>query len=1039
MKMKRLGWLLVVTSACLLGACSRGEQVSVKELAAHFADPPRESRPMVWWHWMNGNITKDGIRKDLEWMDRAGIRGFHHFDAALQTPQVVDNRLIYMTPEWKDAFRYALEVADSLDMEVGIASSPGWSHSGGPWVEKKDAMKKVVWRELLLDGGTHFEGPLPEPFTDPCFFQNAKALEYLEVKAPEEGVYEDIAVLALRLPEEDKPLVPASIRTSGGIFSYDILNDGDLSTGSKVEAKNGACWIEYSFVEPVTVRSLVVADQGGRGPISFKADGQEVASFPLSAVSEQTLNFEPVTARTFRLDITLIPRSMLLQLLGLNPAEGGIGLTEFRLSGVSRVNRAEAKAAFTNLEKLHEYVTLPDGIDYPSEVIDLTNNYKDGILTWDVPEGNWKVFRFGWSLTGKMNAPAPAEATGLEVDKLDPDAWEGYFRQYLEMYKDAAGGSLDKIDYMLNDSWEAGCANWTLSLPEEFKARRGYDLLPWMPALAGHIVGSAEATEKFLLDWRVTLEELLTENFDRLTDLLHSYGLKGRYSESHEGGRAMVADGMDIKRRADIPMSAIWTPGVMMGSPIVTALADMRESSSVAHIYGQRFVAAESMTAVGMNGQAYSYYPGNLKPVVDLEFASGVNRIIVHESAHQPLDDYCPGVSLSITGQWFNRHETWAEQAKPWTDYLARTSYLLSEGRNVADFLVYYGEDTNITARYADGEIGLPKGYNYDFVNPYALLNIIEYKKGCFVAPSGNSWRVLVLDADFISDKIQQRLDAWKAAGARICTLNELDCSGIAPDVETSADIRYVHRSVRDGEIYWISKPSDEFETVTLSLRTNSLIPSVWDAETGEIHAVGYTAQNGRTVVEIPMTPNDAKFIVFSRKSLWKMDETICEGNEQKTLEGPWHVSFQEGRGAPAMAEFVSLMSLTDSEDPGIKYFSGTASYSKTFELADAPEKIVLDLGDVQNIAEVIVNGRSVRTLWKTPYSVDVTSYVHLGENELEIRVTNLWPNRLIRDAQLPEQERLTHITYPFYGPDDPLRPSGLIGPVTLVESKDNY
>lgn len=1024
---------MVVTSACLLGACSRGEQVSVKELAVHFADPPRESRPMVWWHWMNGNITKDGIRKDLEWMDRAGIRGFHHFDAALQTPQVVDNRLIYMTPEWKDAFRYALEVADSLDMEVGIASSPGWSHSGGPWVEKKDAMKKVVWRELLLDGGTHFEGPLPEPFTDPCFFQNAKALEYLEVKAPEEGVYEDIAVLALRLPEEDKPLVPASIRTSGGIFSYDILNDGDLSTGSKVEAKNGACWIEYSFVEPVTVRSLVVADQGGRGPISFKADGQEVASFPLSAVSEQTLNFEPVTARTFRLDITLIPRSMLLQLLGLNPAEGGIGLTEFRLSGVSRVNRAEAKAAFTNLEKLHEYVTLPDGFDYPSEVIDLTNNYKDGILTWDVPEGNWKVFRFGWSLTGKMNAPAPAEATGLEVDKLDPDAWEGYFRQYLEMYKDAAGGSLDKIDYMLNDSWEAGCANWTLSLPEEFKARRGYDLLPWMPALAGHIVGSAEATEKFLLDWRVTLEELLTENFDRLTDLLHSYGLKGRYSESHEGGRAMVADGMDIKRRAEIPMSAIWTPGVMMGSPIVTALADMRESSSVSHIYGQKYVAAESMTAVGLNGQAYSYYPGNLKPVVDLEFASGVNRIIVHESAHQPLDDYFPGVGLSITGQWFNRHETWAEQAKPWTDYLARTSYLLSEGRNVADFLVYYGEDTNITARYAGGEIGLPKGYNYDFVNPYALLNVIEYKKGCFVAPSGNSWKVLVLDADFISDKIQQRLDAWKAAGARICTLNELDCSGIAPDVETSTDIRYVHRSVRDGDIYWISKPSDEFETVSLSLRTSGLIPSVWDAETGEIHAVSYTAQNGRTVVEIPMTPNDAKFIVFSRKSLWKMDETICEGNEQKTLEGPWHVSFQEGRGAPAMAEFVSLMSLTDSEDPGIKYFSGTASYSKTFELADAPEKIVLDLGDVQNIAEVIVNGRSVRTLWKTPYSVDVTSYVHLGENELEIRVTNLWPNRLIRDAQLPEQERLTHITYPFYGPDDPLRPSGLIGPVTLV------
>lgn len=1029
----RLGWLLVVASACLLGACSRGEQVSVKELAAHFADPPRESRPMVWWHWMNGNITKDGIRKDLEWMDRAGIRGFHHFDAALQTPQVVDNRLIYMTPEWKDAFRYALEVADSLDMEVGIASSPGWSHSGGPWVKQKDAMKKVVWREMQLPGGSHFEGPLPDAFTDPCFFQNAKALEYLEVKAPEEGYYEDIAVLALKLPEEDKPLVPSSIRTSGGKFTFADLSDGDLLTGGKVEAKDGACWIEYHFDHPITVRSLIVADQGGRGPISFKADGKEITNFPLSAVSEQTISFEPVTASVFRLDITLIPRSMLLQLLGLNPAEGGVGLTEFRLSGVSRVNRAEAKAAFTNLENLNEYPTPQDGINYYSEVQDLTDNYKNGILTWDIPEGNWKVFRFGWSLTGKMNAPAPAEATGLEVDKLDPEAWEHYFKQYLDMYKDAAGGSLDKIDYMLNDSWEAGNANWTPSLPAAFKARRGYDLLPWMPALTGHVVGSAEATEKFLLDWRETLEELLAENFDRLTDLLHSYGLKGRYSESHEGGRAMVADGMDIKRRADIPMSAIWTPGVMMGSPIVTALADMRESSSVAHIYGQRFVAAESMTAVGMNGQAYSYYPGNLKPVVDLEFASGVNRIIVHESAHQPLDDYCPGVSLSITGQWFNRHETWAEQAKPWTDYLARTSYLLSEGRNVADFLVYYGEDTNVTARYADGEIGLPKGYNYDFVNPYALLNVIEYKNGSFVAPSGNSWKVLVLDADFISDKIQQHLDAWKAAGARICTLNELDCSGIAPDVETSADIRYVHRSVRDGEIYWISKPSDKFETVSLSFRCNGFVPSVWDAETGDILSVNYVVENGRIVVEIPMTPNDAKFVVFAKQSMGKRPVILSGSEESVVLDGPWSVRFQEGRGASASVLFPELISYTESKDPGIKYFSGTATYTTVFTLSELPEHIILDLGDVQNIAEVIVNGHPVRTLWKVPYKADITDYATIGTNALAVRVTNLWPNRLIRDAQLPEGERLTHTTYPFYGPDDPLRDGGLIGPAQII------
>ncbi len=1037
---RKRGAFLLVASVMLIWGCSKVENVGIDALSERFADPPRESRPMVWWHWMNGNITKDGIRKDLEWMDSAGIRGFHQFDAALQTPQVVDKRLVYMTPEWKEAFRYALDVADSLDMEVDIASSPGWSHSGGPWVEKKDAMKKVVWREMTLQGGNCYEGPLPEPFKDPGYFQNAKATEYLEVDAPEDGMYEDIAVIAMRLPDEDRTLVPSSIETSGGTFDFESLSDGDFSTGGKVKARGGDCWIEYRFDSPVTVRSLVVADQGGRGPISFKADGKEVANFPMSAVSEQTLSFEPVTAETFRLDITVIPRSKLLELLGLNPADGGVNLTEFRLCSVSRVNRAEAKAAFTTMERLYDYPTIDDGLNYPSEVIDLTSRYKDGQLSWDVPEGNWRVFRFGWSLTGKMNAPAPPEATGLEVDKLDPKAWASYFEQYLTMYKDAAGGSLDKIDYLLTDSWEAGNANWTASLPDEFHSRRGYDLLPWMPALAGYIVGSADETEKFLLDWRETLAELLAENFDRLTDLLHSYGLKGRYSESHEGGRAMVADGMDIKRRADIPMSAIWTPGAMMGSPIVTALADMRESSSVSHIYGQKYVAAESMTAVGLYAQAYTYCPGNLKPVADLEFASGVNRIIVHESAHQPRDDFFPGVGLSITGQWFNRHETWAGQARSWTDYLSRTSFLLAEGVNVADFLVYYGEDTNITARYAGGEIDIPQGFSYDFVNPYALLNVIEYKDGRFVAPSACSWPVLVLDADFISDPIQRKLDEWRSSGARICTLEELKTLKLDADVETESDIRFVHRRVKDGEIYWISKPSDEFETVSLSFRQSGQTVSVWDAETGEIYAADYLDDGERTSVSFKMSPNDAKFFIFSKhlpkaavgETFTATDDLSEFKRKSLSVGGPWHVTFEKSLGAPESADFPELKSYTLSENPGIRYFSGTASYTRTVDIEKVPEHLVLNLGDVRNIAEIYVNGNPVRTLWKVPYSAEITDFVTTGSNLLEIRVTNLWPNRLIRDAQLPEKDRITHITYPFYSPEDSLLDGGLLGPVTL-------
>ncbi len=1043
-----LGRLLVVVSACFLGTYSLADQVSVGELAAQFADPPRESRPMVWWHWMNGNITKDGIRKDLEWMNRAGIRGFHQFDGALQTPQVVKHPLAYMTPEWKDAFRYTFHLADSLGMETGIASSPGWSSMGGPWVKPEDGMKKIVWREMTIEGGRHISVPLPNPWTTSGPFQNVGQVEYLDVSNSNDSLYHDIAVVALRVPDNDGSLTPSSVTMSGKGLDISLLLDGDAMTGGKLMKDDKCCWIEYHFDKPATVRSIVLSDAGGRLPIVVKADGKVIATIPISPIQQQTISFDPVTASVFRLETTPIPPSPIMNLLGIKGSMDSITINEFELFESTRVNAAEAKAGFMTNANLYSSKTAyyrPLGLYTTSlkpqaitqTAIDITRYVKDGKLSWDIPEGKWKIYRFGWSLTGKKNAPAPVEATGLEVDKLSLPAIKRYLGTYLSMYKDVLDGDLSLIDYMMFDSWEAGNENWTPGLREEFDKRNGYDMLPWMPALTGQVVSSTEETEKFLLDWRRTLEDIVAENYDHLSEILRSYGIKGRYGESHEGGRALVADGMDLKRSADIPMCAIWAPGAFLGSPLMTSLADMRESASVAHIYGQKIVAAESMTAVGLNGYAYSFYPGNLKATVDHEFASGVNRIVIHDSAHQPLDDYFPGVGLSITGQWFNRHETWAEQARSWTDYLARTSFLMQQGKNISDFLVYYGEDTNITARYKDELPAIPKGYNYDFVNPYALLNVIKYENGCFTAPSGNTWRVLVIDADFFSPAIQQRIDDWKAQGANVCTLKDISSFGIMPDCIASDSIRFVHHSVDDGDIYWINHPSDKAETVSLSLRTVGMKPQLLDPETGTISDVTWHSEGNRTVVEFPMTENDAKFIVFSGKTTLNGEIVAIDHFEPLfTIDGTWKVTFQKHRGAPAEAEYVTLKSYTDSNDEGIKYFSGTAVYNNSFKMPKVKGRVLLDLGKVKNIAEVIVNGKTVRTLWRNPYVVDITDYVCKGNNKLQVNVTNLWPNRLIRDAKLPESEQLTHITFPFYKDTDELQESGLLGPVKIMITK---
>ena len=355
-------------------------------------------------------------------------------------------------------------------------------------------------------------------------------------------------------------------------------------------------------------------------------------------------------------------------------------------------------------------------------MIDLTSKMSpDGTLDWTPPAGDWVVLRFGYSLLGITNHPATAEATGLEVDKLDRRFVKNYMEKYLDSYKETVGADLmgkRGIRYVINDSWEAGSQNWTDNMIAQFKKLRGYDPLPWMPVLAGQVVESAEASDRFLWDFRKTIADLIAdEHYGQLEDTLHEWGM-GHYGESHEGGRAFVADGMEVKKFNEVPMSAMWTQTPGVNKEQFGYNADDRESASVAHIYGQNLAAAESMTAAAA---PWAWSPATLKPTADQEFLNGINRFVIHESAHQPLVGKAPGMTLGPFGQWFNRNETWAEQAGPWVDYLARSSYLLQQGHFGADLIYFYGEDSNLTAIFGDKSPDVPAGYGFDYINADAL------------------------------------------------------------------------------------------------------------------------------------------------------------------------------------------------------------------------------------------------------------------------------------------------------------------------------
>lgn len=1094
-------------------------QNSGDDLKKGFENPPASAHPRVWWHWMNGNIAKEGIQLDLEWMHRVGIAGFQNFDAALSTPQVVEKRLAYMTPEWKDAFKYAITLGDQFGMEMAIAGSPGWSESGGPWVAPQQGMKKYVWSETLVDGGKPFSGKLTPPPTVTGPFQNIS----LTSSGPHTTAqfYADAAVVAFREPTNaSETAATAKITSSGNGLEAAMLSDGDLSsiTNVPVPEPESQSWIQFEYPSPQTIFSVtyVMKDPGQleasitgiaapERTLEASDDGKnfrKVATLNGGAAPEYTISFAPVTAKYFRVSFRRAPVPPRPSwAVGIDSSSFGFSasskptsykVAELVLHSDPRVNHFEEKAAFVPVPDLYEYATpevnVSDAIK-KSDVIDLTAKMQPGgTLNWTPPEGKWVVLRIGYSLLGITNHPATPEATGLEVDKLDHRYVKDYFEKYLDSYKETVGADeMGKkgIQYVINDSWEAGSQNWTDSMLAQFKRLRGYDPTPWLPVLTGRIVESAASSDRFLWDFRKTIADLIAnEHYGQLEETLHERGM-GHYGESHEGGRAFVADGMEVKKFNEVPMSAMWTQTPGVNKVQYGYNADDRESASVAHIYGQNLVAAESLTAAAA---PWAWSPATLKPTADQELLNGINRFVIHESAHQPVVGKAPGLTLGPFGQWFNRNETWAEQAGPWIDYLARSSYMLQQGRIAADILYYYGEDSNLTAIFAKKSPNIPAGYNFDYVNADALIHEFSVADGKILSKAGMQYKVLTLDpySEHMSLPVLRSIYTLVQSGAVVAGAkptndpsladdeaefkqlsSELFGDGfglhhvgkgavyagqnietvlntlhVAPDFDYTkqgdADLEFVHRKLESGDIYFVDNRSDHSESANVTFRIAGKRPELWRAETGVTEPVSFTIANGRTTVPLHLEPWGTVFVVF-RKATTVNSRALPTPTETQlaTVNGPWQVSFQSGRGAPASITMQQLSDWSQSADAGVKYFSGIGTYTNTLEVPSQwfkkDAQLWLDLGEVKNLAVVTVNGKKISEVWHAPYRVNITPALRAGKNELSIEVVNAWVNRLIGDEQ-PGATKFTFADVKPYKANSPLLPSGLLGPVTVIQ-----
>ena len=1096
--------LLSVTATVVLAFSSFGsvQAEPPDPLAEAFAQPPDAARPRTWWHWVSGNVSKEGITADLEAMKRIGLGGAQIFTVDQSD---VHGPIKFMSPEWRELVRYAFEEAGRLHLEISLEGCDGWSESGGPWVTPEESMQKVVWTERQVSG--------PQTVQMDDLSQPETARDF----------YRDIAVFAFPTPR-GSVLVPAKITANDPLFDGGTLLRSEAQ-GAALHYDNleGDQWVQYEYDQPVTVRSVQFTMTGEAGAPAWQVqtspDGRK---FSLAAVvsSGGYAVFDPTTVRFVRL---LRSRGTAKQYT----------ITRLQFSQTS-LPQPQAHAGLQVSADVNRFIDPPGPLAQtvdPTSVINLT-----GKPEWQVPTGDYTILRMGHTSTGVITHPSTN--AGLECDKLSAVA----VRHHLEnlfgpVMADSPAMVGHTFRYLLLDSWEALGENWTPDLIAQFTKRRGYDPTPWLPTLTGVCFGSPDLTQRFLWDYRRTLGELVAEmHYGTAQTFAHEHGME-LMAEAPGIGLPTVADNLLCKKYTDVPMGEFWVNKTREEN-----IDDPKEAASAAHVYGQNLASAESFTSEPGTA-AWKNDPYSLKALGDQEFCLGINRFIFHRYAHQPWLDRRPGMCMGPWGINFERTNTWWEPGRAWIEYLTRCQALLQRGRFAADLCYFYGEGAPAGVQHDQLHPAPPAGYDYDVCNADALLNLTTAQPGRVALPSGMSYRVLVLPtSDRMSLPVLRKIAALVQAGATVYgpkplhspSLTEYPaadealarladevwgaCDGktvtehaygqgkivwgapltsaiqAGPDfLSANAGLSFIHRQVDSAEVYFVANAKPQEVNAACTFRVAGKVPELWHPDTGKRETPAfYRDADGQTTLPIHFDPIGSVFVVFRQEaptvsgrvagvkrngqdalavdSLSTVGLPVSEGERTaltvfkdgsyevtngegqtrrievstlppgQTLAGPWRLTFPPGLGAPGAVTFDPLTSWTDSPDEGVKYFSGTATYEQEFTVPEdylgAGRGCYLDLGMVKNLAEVKVNGEDCGVLWKEPFRVEISGVIHPGTNHLEVKVTNLWPNRLIRDQQLPADQRITWTSVSLYQPTDPLLPSGLLGPVTIFPAQ---
>lgn len=1126
-----------------------------------FANPKGKARVQTWWHWINANVSREGIAKDLKAMADCNYGAAIIFNVSSgETPE---GPLKFNSPEWFENFRYVLDEAKKHNIEIGLHNCDGWSEAGGPWITPELSMKRLTKSKVRVNGnGTLKRIKMPQPYAGNDWF-----------KKDSKPFYKDIAVIAYpafrpqKVEMEDyvKKIYPASEDNSKN-FPKRIksLFDGNLGSIFAINPsseKYKMFGMDVEFAKPYEASAVYINTRWSwRNPdgvfVAVSDDGKnyrEVCSLDFKTnecyqtFPSQKAKYWRIGKRVGKLGIDAFQMKLHIAELELVPSGSLPKNAPFISALLQKVGYTKC-----NISRLpYDNLPVPKNAIIDPKKIKFLDMSEDGTIEWTFPKGKWEVLRIGYTTNGVGVHPASPSGKGLESDKLSAKATDFHFDSYLAKMIDVAGKDAGKtFKYVETDSWECGSQNWTEGMEKLFQEFNGYNLLPWLPVLLGEVVHSKEATEKFAADYRALMSHLVVKNFyGRLGERVRERGLMYQTEPLSEGS---LRDQLGLYKMADVPQHELWQLYRDLNKIEVPKSTGHGNVHSVVSFFGKAMGTCESLT---QNQGNWADSPLVLKGKIDTIFLAGMNTIVFHSYTHQP-DDRVPGWAMEPWGSTINRKMPWFEIGREFFNYIGRSQYMLQQGKSVVNGLALQSDEVPVVGE--PNHIGA--GYDTIRINPDCLRNYLRVENGKLVSPGRIKYDYIEIPNPTYEYKAStlKALKKLVEQGAVLCSWKlTTHRSGVAGDEaewqklndELFGDGKRQVRKIGKGKVYVEYhpkemprvlglKPTCKISGHNIAVRTRQhedgslwyyvvnctsaeknfdisfkvvgKQPEIWNPETGKSEKIGVSYEkDGYTTIPMRLAQNDSMFVVFREsKTPLTIVESVVDGKKlfpnfkgvkselsrhpnidlkgnvsmeffgkgkviaklsdgtskeiscdkvrgAVEFETPFKLSFQEKFDAPKSTMLDKFISWTEHSDVRIKNYSGVGTYELKANVPKLKkdERAYLCFGKIMELGRIKVNGKLAGTLWKAPYVLEITKFLKVGENKIEVEVGNTWVNRCLYDATLPPEKRITWAnTMQYHFPikntkpllnqgmdrswKQGLIPSGIIGDSKIIFSK---